>query len=564
MNKAQENSLAGVSFLSDTPIVTPTNEPQKVFFGRKTIYSSLKKNELSSKKIVQILPKVLRIHAQNASEIEYLYNYYKGQQPILSKQKKVRPDINNVTLENHAYEVVEFKKSHEFGEPVQYVQKGEKDSEKVNPELSLLNKYMESEDKSSLDNLLAEWQNICGTAYRWIDQDKKDDEDEAPFEISIPDPRRTFVVYSNGIKEEPLFSGYISYFTDVDIITQEESQYRVITIYTDSFMMEVKEQNGVFTVIEQDLGVDIKLGEDKEPITEYPLVIKGQRIIEYPLNHARLGLIEVVMTQLNAINKIKSDDLDGIDQFVQSLLVFVNQDVTVEDVKALEEAGALKVYTSDPSKPADVKLLTQQMLHSETKIVTDDIYNNILTILGIPKLNNKPSGGDTGQARLLGEGWTMAYQRAKQDDLNFKKAERQFLKVALEICKFYDKIKNLKMSDIDIKIPRDKSDNLLVKAQSLIQLLEAGVHPEIAFTVVGLFGDPHDVYLKSLNYQGEEIKKKVKDVAENKLATGETIKGTSKDSLNKNNPAEGVNAQPHKNEDGSVKNGSVRKEVKNG
>ena len=128
-----------------------------------------------------------------------------------------------------------------------------------------------------------------------------------------------------------------------------------------------------------------------------------------------ITLIELVITQLNALNKIKSDDLDGIDQFVQSLLVFVNQDVDVEDVRALEEAGAIKVFSQDPNKPADVKLLTQQLLHSETKIVTDDIYNKILTILGIPRLNDKPSGGDTGQARLLGEGWTMAYQRAKQD-----------------------------------------------------------------------------------------------------------------------------------------------------
>ncbi len=180
-------------------------------------------------------------------------------------------------------------------------------------------------------------------------------------------------------------------------------------------------------------------------------------------------------------------------------------------------------------KPADVKLLTQQLLHSETKIVTDDIYNKILTILGIPRLNDKPSGGDTGQARLLGEGWTMAYQRAKQDDLNFKKSERQFLKLVLKICKadtrnVENKIKELKISDIDIKIPRDKSDNLLVKAQALLSLLEAGVHPEIAFTVVGLFGDPHDVYQKSVNFQGEDFWKKVKEIATDKLNNQSNIK----------------------------------------
>ena len=207
----------------------------------------------------------------------------------------------------------------------------------------------------------------------------------------------------------------------------------------------------------------------------------------------------------NALNRIKSDDLDGIDQFIQSLLVFVNQQIDVEDFKKLIEAGAIEVATQDPGKPADVKLLTSQLLHSETKIVTDDIYNNVLTICGIPRLNDKPSGGDTGQARLLGEGWTMADERAKQDELSFKKSERQFLKLILNICKHENQIKNLKISDIDIKFTRNKSDNLLVKTQGLMNMKQAQVTPEVAFTICGLFSDPNDVYAKSKNFFGEDF-----------------------------------------------------------
>jgi hypothetical protein len=120
----------------------------------------------------------------------------------------------------------------------------------------------------------------------------------------------------------------------------------------------------------------------------------------------------------------------------------------------------------------------------------------------------------------------MAYQRAKQDDLSFKKSEREFLKTILKICKadsrqnVKDKIKDLRLSDIDIRIPRDKSDNLLVKAQSLLNLLQAGVHPEVAFSIVGLFGDPHDVYQKSVAFQGEDFWKKVQEEV-NKMADKE-------------------------------------------
>lgn len=513
-----DNDNENVSLLTDEPTaVKPFNGEPINYFGRRKIYSSLKKNELTPEAILDILPSVLRIHDLNSSEIEYLWNYYKGKQPILQKEKKVRADINNKVLENHAYEIVEFKKSNDFGEPVQYVQKGEKDSDKVNPEISLLNKFMESEDKSSLDLDLSEWQCICGTAYRWFDTDTEAEEDDAPFELAIPDPRRTFVVRSSDVKEEQLFCGTYSWFTDKEAFQDTmvgvqfiPSQYRIITIYTDDYVLNIREgtaeEGHKLSIINQTINVNGK----EISVNTYPLQPKGQRIIEYPLNNARMGIIEIVMSQLNAINKVKSDDLDGIDQFVQSLLVFINQDVTVEDVKELEEAGAIKVFSNDPSKPADVKLLTQQLLHSETKIVTDDLYDKMLTILGIPRLNDKASGGDTGQARLLGEGWTMAYQRAKQDDLNFKKAERIFLKAILNICKddvrnVEDKIKNLRISDIDIKIPRDKSDNMLTKAQTLLELLQAGVYPETAYTVVGLFSDPHDVYEKSAKYQGEDF-----------------------------------------------------------
>ena len=160
---------------TDSPeTVTLISEPQRVFFGRRVLRTSLTKKELTAEKIRQILPQVLREHEKNVNEIGYLYNYYKGKQPILKKQKVVRPEINNKVLENHAFEIVEFKKAYIYGEPVQYVQKGEKNNEAVNPEISKLNKYMESEDKASLDKEIAEWQYICGTAYRWVDVDNED------------------------------------------------------------------------------------------------------------------------------------------------------------------------------------------------------------------------------------------------------------------------------------------------------------------------------------------------------------------------------------------------------
>lgn len=107
----------------------------------------------------------------------------------------------------------------------------------------------------------------------------------------------------------------------------------------------------------------------------------------------------------------------------------------------------------------------------------------------------------------------MADERAKQDELSFKKPERQFLKLILNICNERLKgktgnLKGLKLSDIDIKFTRNKSDNILVKTQALLNLMSAQCPPDIAFTVIGLFNDPNEVFEKAKEYYGDDLWKK--------------------------------------------------------
>ena len=109
----------------------------KTFFGREVIYSPEK--EITKDNVVKVLKEVLPTHWNNSGEIDYLYNYYRGNQPILRRTKKIRPEINNRIVENHAQEIVEFKKTYVFGEPVQYVRRGETVGENKIPDL---NNYM--------------------------------------------------------------------------------------------------------------------------------------------------------------------------------------------------------------------------------------------------------------------------------------------------------------------------------------------------------------------------------------------------------------------------------------
>ena len=81
----------------------PTDIFQKVgpelanFYGRKRLYDDFTVDDVNSddieqneKNITDILNHIWLSHAQNANEIEYLENYYRGYQPILGKRKEVR------------------------------------------------------------------------------------------------------------------------------------------------------------------------------------------------------------------------------------------------------------------------------------------------------------------------------------------------------------------------------------------------------------------------------------------------------------------------------------------
>ena len=53
----------------------------KPLCGRRVIYTDVEK--ITDGNVVSVLRKTLAIHLQNRAEVDYLYRYYKGDQPIL-------------------------------------------------------------------------------------------------------------------------------------------------------------------------------------------------------------------------------------------------------------------------------------------------------------------------------------------------------------------------------------------------------------------------------------------------------------------------------------------------
>ena len=477
-----------------------------VLCGRRVIKTDA--TEVTMQNVVSILNRSLQRHGENRAEIDYLWKYYRGWQPILNREKDVRPEICNQIVENRANEIVSFKSGYLMGEPLQYVSRSNGDD--LADEINQLNEYVYAEEKFAKDKELADWFHICGTSYRMVLPDESGDEDEAPFEIYVLDPRCTFVVYNNGLGRKPILG--VTYVTD-------ENGRIHYSCYSDTLFFEIVDS------------VVVKC--EKHVLGSIP-------IIEYPLNIARIGAFELVIPLLDAINLTDSNRLDGVEQFIQALMLFHNVDITSEDFKALREEGAIKFKDIDNNLKAEVSYLINNLNQTETQTLVDHMYQTVLTICGMPNRNGGTSTSDTGSAVIMRDGWSAAEARAKDSELMFKQSERLFLKLVLHICNVLTGMQ-LKVCNVEVRFTRRNYENITQKAQVLdLMLKNPKIHPRLAFEHSGLFVDSDLAYSLSMEYV-EEQEEKAKQLAEEqaRLNGGNPDADKGNDSQDRGNSQDG-------------------------
>lgn len=457
-------------------------------YGRRVIYTDV--DEINAANVVKVLEDALLIHTQNRGEIEKLYNYYRGKQDILNRVKEVRAEINNKIVENRANEIVTFKTGYLVGEPVIYINRT--DNEDYTNSVNALNEYMLLVSKKAKDKKLVDWMHIAGTGIRMALPNDDAKENDAPFKLYSLSPMNNFIIYSSGLDHERM--------AGVRVVLKEDGN-AVYSVWTDKYYFEISDGRITNST---DINGEKLLGQ----LHFYGYV----PMIEYPLNEARLGSFEIVLPMLDAINTVASNRIDGIEQFVQALMVFCNCDIDEETFKALKELGALK-YKSDSSNPASVDILTQELNQMQTQTLVDYMYETVLTICGMPNRNGGSSTSDTGSAVIMRDGWSAAEARAKDTENMIDEPEKEFLKLILSYTKADEQIKDLPLKVITPKFTRRNYENINTKANVLVTMLACPkIHPKLAFIACGLFPDAEEAYLMSDKYYREEIQRKQQDL----------------------------------------------------
>ena len=242
-------------------------------FGRTKIKTDVEYVDESN--VLTVLESAMNDHISNYGDIEYLYSYFKGQQPVLQRKKEIRPEICNKIVENIANEIVSFKTGYLLGEPIQYVSRSDTDTSK---EVGELNDIMELCSKACVDNDIAEWLYICGVGYRLVLPndatilgkavpalsvgEKPDLGDDTPFTVHCLDPRGAFVVHYSGVGEKPVMG--VKYVKKDDLTV-------VFSVWTGSEYFEIESDgiNGTGRIVKH----------EKNTVGYIP-------VVEYVLNNA--------------------------------------------------------------------------------------------------------------------------------------------------------------------------------------------------------------------------------------------------------------------------------------
>ena len=459
-------------------------------FGRKQILTSA--DSINAGNVVNIVQNAYNVHMTNVTDIEYLWNYYKGDQPALYRKREVRDDLTSHIVENRANQIVTFKVGYSVGKPIKYVSSVSSDA--VSKSVAKLNDAMRIIGKKTKDKELVEWQMVCGVGYRYVTQENNSRK-KVPFNLHTLDPRNTFVIRKNDYSKRVV--------AGVNFVVDDE-QNVTFTVYTEENVFIFKKDSG---------RVDAY-------VNRFGLI----PIIEYPANSARLGCFEIVLSMLDAINDFDCARTEAVEQFVQSLLVLYNCQVdegtTADTIRA---AGMILLKTIGDAK-ADIKVLAEQLDQSQNQTLKDDLWDSVLQIVGMPgQAKSGTSDSSNNGAVVLKNGWQGAETRAQEFEAEFELPEMEMLDVVSVICGIMqDGEYAFDPSGIEVKFTRRNYEDILSKSQTLTTMLANDkIHPQKAYEACGLFPDAEEAYQMGMEWFREHGEQNPQKMQPNQVVVDE-------------------------------------------
>lgn len=512
----------------------------EALLGRRRIYTDA--DEITVDNIFEVLGEAILLHEQNMQEISFLLMYEKGIQP-LKRQKTIRDEIDIKVADNLANQIVEFKLGYNYGNPITYVQRGNKDIAGNSPSdddkaISELNEMNEAESAYSKDQEMLRFVEICGIGYEMVDV-KRDFDGVSVFDLFVPHPMYTFIIYKNDIAETPMMAV---------TFRQLQNGNRYYTCYTKDTMFEVKNLVEIINGVKKtrwQLPGDGYAGE-ANPLGMIP-------IVEFLRSYDRMGVFERQIPDMDALNIEVSDFANATAQSCQEIWWgndFEFPKNTDGSAKTPKSGQWVMTKTLANGKAPHIQALSSTFNFENVQANIESKRTAILQKCYVP-LQTEPGGGSTASAMSLSSGWTAAENSAMKEEQIIKASKQKILELELAAIKVRSywlddsPLVDLKASDVFIKFTRQKTYDLGTKTNAMVAMIKAGINGRIAMQTVDLFSDVAQAWTDSQEMieklQESLLSKNEKPEEKSDISdsTGQTGQSPILDGMNTDNNADG-------------------------
>ena len=439
--------------------------------GRKLIIVDEEVTPYTIKKVIQ---KAWTAFTRNKIEINKLIDYYLGEQNQTSKGSTLNfygKGIENQTTINYASSTVRTIVGYTYSQGAQITQRKGKHLKDIEKLIDVMN----YENSETVDHEVGTMASICGMSYLGLFPSRELYSDYMPDYPIVPmflDPRTTFTVCSPKPQNPTILS--------VTFYVSKEKNKTIFYAYTDTerYVLECDGQ-GSFSEINC-------------KIVDYGANVMGLNpIILVRNNQFMLGDFELAIEISDALNLLASDSISDVENVIKSLLVIINAEITGDEAEKARKNRILQLI-GQPGVEVDAKFIYQQLDALGIQNLREYFEEAYKTVTGIPDRKTRSGGGgDTGDAVKLRDGWADIEIVARVKEQYFKIAKKKQLAVAIKILKLLSQVsQEFKLEDIDIKMPRNKHDNIQSKAQSFSTLMGTGeIAPEDALAMSDMTND---------------------------------------------------------------------------
>lgn len=483
-------------------------------YGRKKILTDIVLNgDIQHDKglIPKIIEASLPYHLENVRA--YTTNerwYFNDTQYILTKQKHIRPEIDNQFTFATAKSVVEMNNGYCFGEPFKYVT-NEAEEEKQE-QMTAFNKCLKIAQNHKHTTTCAENGGKFGISYKLALKPTNEDIKKGKFFriVSDLDNFKTFKVYSNTIEQEEVL-GVVYY--DKEVFNEDNKKKSYITVFncwTKYHQWEfIKDSQGKYSnnlFLHKTENVSVYL--EAFPLNISVNGVSRETIIplqEFERTNDRVSDFELSIKLMDAINVLASCRLDSVQQSTDFIIKLRDIDLgefdketgenpVLERIQKYMKSHFLAVESRDGADvQPDIDVLDIPLNQSQVQELQDFLYEMLQEELQQPTRSGG-TGQDTGIAVENRNGFRQFENHATKISDSMIYAEMQFIEKLLEIGKSYKEcpFKNLNIGDIEIRSMRNKSENKTTAVNNFREMVNAGVNRITAYAESGLVADISD------------------------------------------------------------------------